>query len=94
MIVASCFIKLQLHDIHSLKGKRSIVKSLLTRLPREYNVAVAEVAFQDVWQTAGIAIATVGTDAGQLHTVFERALAWIERTRPDITVADYEIEIG
>lgn len=93
MIVATCVIHLQLHGVYSLKDKRRILKSILTRLPQKFNVAVAEVEAQDVWQTAVIALATVGNDAGYLHGLLEKAVAWIAEARPDVPIDDYQIEL-
>ncbi|MCI0396678.1 MAG: DUF503 domain-containing protein [Chloroflexi bacterium] len=92
MHVATCVITLQLHGVRSLKEKRQVVKSVLARLPQQFNVAVAEVDGQDVWQTAVISLATVGTDAAHLHSLLEKAVAWIEHNRPDALVAKYTIE--
>ena len=93
MLIATCTITLRLNGVHSLKAKRQILKSLLVRLPRQYNVAVAEVDCQDVWQTAVIGLVTVGNDAGHLHSILEKSVAWIEKQRPDIPIDDYVIEL-
>ncbi len=93
MLIATCLIKLELRGVSSLKEKRRIVKSITARLPQKFNVAVAEVEAQDVWQTAVIALATVGTDAGYLHGLLEKAVAWIDHTRPDAPISDYTIEL-
>ena len=92
MVVATCVIKLRLEDVFSLKDKRRIVKSILARLPQHFNVAAAEVAYHDVWHTAGIGLVTVGTDAGYLHGLLEKAVTWIEENRPDVPIEDYTIE--
>jgi hypothetical protein len=92
MIVATCVVKLHLNGVHSLKEKRRIIKSLCTRLPQKFNLAVSEIEHQDVWQTAVIGLATIGTDSGYLHGLLEKAVAWIEDTRPDIPIEDYSIE--
>ena len=92
MHVATCTITLSLYGVTSLKGKRQILKSILKRLPRHFNVAVAEIDCQDVWQTAVISLVTVGNDAGHLHSVLEKAVAWIEQQRPDVPIDDYFIE--
>lgn len=92
MLVATCVIKLELNGVHSLKEKRRIVKSLTSRLPQKFNVAVAEVSAQDVWQTAVIGLVTVGTDAAYLHALLEKAVAWVAQTRPDVPICDYAIE--
>jgi uncharacterized protein YlxP (DUF503 family) len=93
MIIASCIVTLELANVFSLKEKRSIVKSILNRLPQKFNVAVAEVEHQDVWRTAVIALVTVGNDAAHLHSQLQKAVSWLENHRPDVPIADYEIEI-
>lgn len=93
MIIASCLLTLELTDVFSLKEKRSIVKSVLNRLPQKFNVAVAEVDKQDVWGTAVIALVTVGNDAARLHSQLQKAVLWLENHRPDVPITDYEIEI-
>lgn len=91
MIVAVCEIRLNLYGVRSLKEKRQIVKSILARLSRQFNIAVAEVGYQDVWQTAEIAVVTVGNDTGHLHGRLERVVAFIEQQRPDVPIDDYQI---
>lgn len=90
--IATCTIELNLAGVRSLKEKRRIVKSILARLPRQFNVAVAEVDKHDAWGTAVIGLVTVGNDTAYLHGLLERSVAWIERTRPDAPVDAYVIE--
>ena len=90
--IATCIIELNLSGVRSLKEKRRILKSILSRLPRQFNVAVAEIDKQDVWQTAVIGLVTVGNDTAYLHGQLEKSVAWIEQTRPDVPVDAYTIE--
>jgi hypothetical protein len=92
MIVATCVVKLHLNGVYSLKEKRRIVKSLCTRLPQKFNLAAAEIEHQDVWQTAVLGLAVIGNNSAHLHSLLEKAVAWIEETRPDIPIEDYSIE--
>ena len=92
MVVAVCVIRLSIYGARSLKEKRQIVKSILARLPRQFNVAVAEVDYQDVWQTAEIAVVTVGNSSGHIHGRLEKVVAFIEQQRPDVPIDDYQIE--
>ncbi len=92
MLVATCVVELSLNGVYSLKDKRSIVKSILTRLPKQFNVATAEIDHHDIWKTAVIGLVTVGNDAGYLHGLLEKAVAWIEQTRPDAPITRYSIE--
>jgi uncharacterized protein YlxP (DUF503 family) len=51
------------------------------------------VAHHDVWQSAEVAIVTVGNDPGRVHAVLERAVRWIETHHPEVQVVDWQIEI-
>lgn len=93
MIVATCVVELQLEGVYSLKEKRRILKSILARLPQHFNLAVAEVDHQNVWQSAAIGLVTIGNDAAHLHSLLENAVTWIAENRPDVPIADYAIEI-
>jgi uncharacterized protein YlxP (DUF503 family) len=55
-------LELRLEDAHSLKEKRHVVQSLKDRLRHKFNVAVAEIAHQDIWQRATVAAVTVSGD--------------------------------
>lgn len=92
MHVATCQIKLGLEGVQSLKEKRRIIKSIISRLSNEFNIAIAEVDLNDVWQSAMIGVATVGNDTRVLHSVMENIISWIERNRPDVILVNYTIE--
>jgi uncharacterized protein len=68
-------LELRLDDAHSLKDKRHYVKSLKDRLRRKFNVAVAEIDYQDLWQRGLIACVTVS--ASKPHA--EQVLQNVER---------------
>lgn len=93
MVIGACTVELHLPGNGSLKGKRSLLKPLLARLRREFNLAAAEVARNDVWQAAEIAFVTIANDPGRVHTVLEWAIHWIEIHHPEVQVVDWEIEI-
>lgn len=92
MFVATCVITLELEGVRSLKEKRSIVKSVTTRLRREFNLSVAEVDGHDAWGTAVIGLAAIGNDKAYLHGMLEKSVAWVESQRPDAPIATYSIE--
>lgn len=93
MIIGACTVELHLPGNGSLKGKRSILKPLLNRLRREFNLATAEVAHNDAWQSAEIALVTVANDPGCVHALLERTVHWIETHHPEVQVVDWEIEV-
>jgi uncharacterized protein YlxP (DUF503 family) len=67
--------ELRLDDAHSLKDKRHYIKSLKDRLRGKFNVAVAEIDYQDLWQRGLIACVTVS--ASKPHA--EQVLQNVER---------------
>jgi uncharacterized protein YlxP (DUF503 family) len=88
-----CVIDLRLPGNGSLKGKRRVIKSIVTRLSREFNVSVAEVDDQNVWQRAVLGVACVSSSASYAHGQLERVVQWIEEQRLDLELLDYEIEM-
>ena len=68
-------LELRLSDAHSLKDKRHTVKGLKDRLRGKFNVAVAEIDYQDLWQRSLISAVTVSSD----HVRAEQTLQLVER---------------
>lgn len=62
MVAGLGVITFRLHDCRSLKGKRKVVKSIITQLRNNFNVSVAEVGSNDVYQRAVIGFALVGNN--------------------------------
>ena len=95
MVIGACRVKLYLPGCASLKEKRGRLKPLLARLPKEFNVAVAEVGLNDVWQSAEIALVTVANgDAGFVHSELQTVVRWIERHfGADLEVEEAAIEL-
>ena len=78
MTVGVALVSFRLHEIHSLKEKRRIVKSLVEKSRSRFNVAVAEVADQDVHQKASIGIAVIGNDGRVLNSLLDRIIDFME----------------
>ena len=93
MVIGCCTIKLYLPTAHSLKEKRGILKGALARIGREFNVSVAEIDYQDVWQSALLAVVTVSNDAAHAHGRLARVVEWIEHNRPDVEILDVQMEM-
>jgi uncharacterized protein YlxP (DUF503 family) len=60
-VVGVLTLELRIEDSHSLKDKRHVVQSLKDRLRHKFNVSVAEIDHQDLWQRATIAAVTVSS---------------------------------
>jgi uncharacterized protein YlxP (DUF503 family) len=73
-------LELLLSDAHSLKDKRHTVKGLKDRLRSRFNVAVAEIGYQETWQRSLISAVTVSSDHGRA----EQTLQLVEREASNI----------
>ncbi len=90
MTVALLSVELYLPMSQSLKEKRMVLRRLKDRLGA-MNVAVAEVAHQDVWQRAGHGIVTVASADNVAAETLNGALREIERIEPGL-VTQTQIE--
>jgi uncharacterized protein YlxP (DUF503 family) len=93
MNVGTCRVKLRFPENHSLKGKRQILKSIITRLRSKFNVSVAEVDDNDLWQLATLGISCVSNNQRYTNEVLSKAVDFIVNGRFEIEIVDYEIEI-
>ena len=73
-------LELRLENSHSHKDKRQVLRSLQDRLRHRFNVAVAEIDYQDLWQRAMIAAVTVASDQG----IAEKILQSVEEEAADM----------
>jgi uncharacterized protein YlxP (DUF503 family) len=64
-------LEMRLESSHSLKEKRHVVQSLKERLRHKFNVSVAEIDCQDLWQRAVLAAVTVSSDHGHAALVLQ-----------------------
>ena len=69
--VGVIIFELRLDESHSLKDKRHFVKSLKDRLRHKFNVSVAEIDYQDLWQRGLVAVVTVSGDQARAEQVLQ-----------------------
>lgn len=78
MVIGVRSFELHVAGAHSLKDKRSVVKSLRDRLHNEFNVSVAETGHNDAWQTAELTVCIVSTDRRHADSVLTAVDRFIE----------------
>ena len=83
MTVALLSLELYLPSSQSLKDKRMVLRRLKDRLGA-FNVAVAEVAHQEVWQRAGLSVVTVASSGTVAEQTLSTVMQEIERLEPDL----------
>ena len=77
----------------NLKSKRQIAKSLTARLRNQFNVAVAEVDHNDLWQRLTIGICCVSNDTAHAHEMISKVVSFVEEFHSDLVLLDYETEV-
>ncbi len=90
MVVALLSIELHIAYAQSLKDKRMVLRGIKDRL-KKFNVAVAEVEYQDLWQRAGLGVVAISTDAEHAERELQAAAAEVERVEPGL-ITRTEIE--
>ena len=90
MIVGLLTVEMHVPGSRSLKDKRMVLRRVKDRL-KKFNVAVAEVEHQDLWQRAALAVVTVSTDQDHADRELAAAAEEIERVEPGL-VTRTEIE--
>jgi uncharacterized protein len=77
-------LTLYLHENHSLKGKRSVLRTIKARIRNKFNVSIAEADDHDLWQRAVLGISQVGTD----QAFVDGALREVVRCIDDMQIAE------
>ena len=92
MIIPVTTVRLHTPWVQSLKEKRMVVKSLLSKLRTKFNIAAAEVDEQDTHKIVVIAVVAIAADMAQADSVMDHVLNYIEGHR-DAEVIRVEREI-
>ncbi|MGP8160049.1 MAG: DUF503 domain-containing protein [Candidatus Dormibacteria bacterium] len=77
MVIGTLVLRLQVPESESLKSKRQVVRSLVARVRQTFNVAVAEVGDQDLWQAVELGVACVSSDARHADEVCQKVLNFV-----------------
>lgn len=92
MIVGLLTLDLHIPDADSLKSKRLVVKSLIDRIKNKFNVSVAEVDANNLWQRCIIGIAFVSNETVMINRVFEKIRNIVLHTH-SVELLDANIEL-
>jgi len=92
MFIGVCTIDMHIPESGSLKTKRQSLKSIKDRIRSRFNVSVAEIDDNDLWQKACLAVAAVSNDKSHLNQTLDHVLNLV-RSVPDVSLLDYHIEI-
>lgn len=93
MTVGLLTIHAHLPGCSSLKEKRSLIKPVMARLHREFNISIAENGLNDHWQQTVFLVALAANDASFARMALQSVLDFLETHFPNIEIIDHRIEI-
>jgi hypothetical protein len=78
MVVGVLRLELRLPETHSLKGKRSVIRSIKARVQQKFNVSIAECEDHDLWQRAVMGVSQVGADQPHVDRCLREVVSFID----------------
>jgi len=78
MVIGVCRVSLAIPENASIKDKRSVVRRIISRVRKTFNVAIAEVEDMDDWYTATLGFAVVSNDSRVANSVADKIIAFIQ----------------
>ena len=78
MLIATMTFRLHAPWVHSLKEKRMIVKSLITKLQSKFHVSAAEIDEQDTHQIIVIGVAAVVPHSAMADSLMDEMSQFVE----------------
>ena len=91
MVIGVLQVAIRLPECHSLKEKRRLVKSLVTRIRNKFNVSVSEIDSQDSWQLATLGMSTAGNARAHANRLLDQVLNFVQEIK-QIEVVDSQLE--
>lgn len=92
MFVGVCQIEILLHESASLKDKRFVLSRVKTKIQNKFNVSIAEVAHNDLWQRGVLGLALVTNEKKMVDQVFNKILELLYQ-EDRLEVLQHQIEI-
>jgi hypothetical protein len=93
MNIGVCQLELRLPENESLKGKRRVIKSITARLQNRYNISVAEVDNQGLWQRATLGITCISNHRRHANEILSGVVNFVVQNYPEVELLSSEIEV-
>ena len=93
MNVGVCKLELRLPENESLKGKRRVIQSITTRLQNRYNISVAEIDNQGLWQLATLGITCVSNNRRHANEILSNVINFVAYNYPDVELLSSDTEV-
>ena len=77
MTVGLARLTLFLPEVHSLKEKRMVLRRVKDRAQQKFNLAIAEVGENDIWQRALIGVAVIGSGRRFVESALDEVIRFV-----------------
>ena len=91
MTVGIARLTLFLPEAHSLKEKRMVLRRVKDRAQQKFNLAIAEVGDNDLWQRAVLGMAVVGSGRRFVESALDEVVRFL-RDEAEVTNVEREIQ--
>lgn len=81
--IGVAFFSLHLHDAASLKDRRQVVRSLSERVKRHFNLSVADLGPDGVWDGADLAVTCCGSSHREMERRMDQIFSFMERSEEE-----------
>lgn len=85
MFVMGCVFELQIQEATSLKDKRRVIKGLMEKMRRQFQMSTVETGLQDVWEKSRIGCCYAANYEQDLENKLERIVSFVEQT-PQVVI--------
>jgi len=92
MVIGLLTVEIYLPSVRSLKSKRQILKSIITKVRNKFNVSISETDNNDLWQRASLSCCIVTNEAAYANQVMEKVVSEMGRNL-DGEILDYRTEM-
>ncbi len=94
MFVGVLRLTLHLPEPGSLKSKRHLLRSAIDRVKARFNVSIAEVGDNDLWQRSVVGVAAVGNDHAFVNETLDKVAGFVASVHGgQLLVTDRQLEI-
>ncbi len=91
MVLGILTLELDIDHATSLKDKRAVLNRIKDRVRNKFNVSVAEIEAQDVWNLAVLGVVVVSNDQSFCNQVLCKVVEHVEQIG-NCRISDYETE--
>ncbi len=78
MLVGTLLVRVHIPSATSLKDKRQVVKGMIAKIQNRFNVSIAELDSEDLWQRATIGVAMIGDSREHIERQLQFVLNFMD----------------